>query len=58
MEQLFGQNNRGLDEVKARIKKLKVNLGLLSKDTIDEEKYYLIAVPDTELTPDQKRLKK
>jgi hypothetical protein len=31
---------------------LKINLGLLNKEVLDEERYYLINVPDSELTAD------
>lgn len=52
---MFGPNNRGIEDVKMRIKKLKVNLGMLDKDTLESEKFYLISVPDSELTADQKK---
>jgi hypothetical protein len=43
---------KGIEELKKRIKILKVKLGLLPKDALDEEKFSYVDVPDSQLSPE------
>lgn len=52
---MFGANNKGLEDVKNAIKKVKVKLGLITKEELELEKYNLINIPDSDLTADQKK---
>ena len=54
---MFGAG-RGVDDVKKRIKKVKVNLGMLPKEALEEDRYNLIGTPDAQLTQDQIKQKK
>ena len=46
IEQLFGKG-KGVDEVRKRIQKVKVKLGILPKDRLEEDKYTLINIADS-----------
>eukprot|EP00828_Plagiopyla_frontata_P027736 TRINITY_DN3597_c0_g1_i3.p1 TRINITY_DN3597_c0_g1~~TRINITY_DN3597_c0_g1_i3.p1 ORF type:complete len:554 (-),score=92.69 TRINITY_DN3597_c0_g1_i3:60-1721(-) len=56
--QLDLYNFSKFDDIKRRIKVLKIKLGLITQEEIDANKYHLISIPDDQLMPDQKRLKK
>ena len=45
-------------QLEAKIKQLKTKLGLLSSDDVKSEKYSYVAIPDSELTQQQLRIKK
>lgn len=49
---------KNVDEVKKRVKILKVKLGYLPKEALDEDKYQYIDIPDSQLTPQQLNLKR
>ncbi|KAL4456886.1 hypothetical protein ABPG74_014524 [Tetrahymena malaccensis] len=57
IEQYFGKG-KGIEEVRKRIQKVKVKLGFLPKDTLEEDKYTLINIADSQLTAQQQKQKK
>lgn len=46
------------DELKKRLKKLKIKLGLVTKEDLEEQKFSLLNIPDDQLTPEQQRVKR
>ena len=42
-----------MNVIKKRIKKVKVKLGYLGKEVLEEDKYLLINIADSQLTPQQ-----
>ena len=42
-----------IEDVVKRIKKLKIKLGLISKETLEEEKMSLLDIADDQLTAEQ-----
>lgn len=51
LEAIVGEK-KGLEELKKRIKILKVKTGRLSKESLEEDKYNLVEVNDDKLTPE------
>lgn len=48
----------GLKELEKLIKKLKLKLGILSKAELESDRYSFIKIPDSELSPQQLRVKR
>lgn len=47
-----------IEDIIKRVKKLKIKLGLISKETLEEEKMNLLNIPDDQLNADQLKQKK
>lgn len=48
----------GVKEVEKMVKKLKIKLGVISKSELENDRYSYIKIPDSELTPQQLRVKR
>ena len=47
-----------IEDVIKRIKKLKIKLGLISKETLEEEKMSLLNIPDDQLNAEQLKVER
>ena len=58
MEILANKDFDSVDSLKSTNKKIKIKLGLISKEEIAKDKYSLVNIPDSELNPHQLKVKR